>query len=188
MARIGGCGPGKEPSLTARRLVTAWAGLIWLFAAIPAWATSAPSLLILPLDWVDTSGETPAHAKEHTDRLAELGRYLSRSLADAGLYAISDPTPIAAEVEHARATQPLDSCNGCERDLAKLVHADRVLVGEIDKVSTLIGAMRLSIVDVATGRTIFARVLSFRGDTDTAWDNAIRFFVRDLSGTRPEQR
>jgi hypothetical protein len=162
--------------------------LLWLFAAVSTQATSAPSLVILPLDWVDTSGETPAHAKEHTDRLSELGQYLSRSLANAGLYAIADPTPIAAEIEHARAAQPLDACNGCERDLAKLVHADRVLVGEVHKVSTLIGAMRLSIIDVATGRIVFARVLSFRGDTDAAWDNAVKFFVRDLSATTPQQR
>ena len=137
---------------------------------------------------MDTSGETPAHAKEHADRLTELGQYLSHSLANAGLYSIVDPTPIAAAIEHARAAQPLDACNGCERDLGKLVHADRVLVGEIDKVSTLIGAMRLNIIDVTTGRPVFARVLSFRGDTDTAWDNAIRFFVRDLSATPPKQR
>lgn len=159
-----------------------------MLAAVPAWATSAPSLLILPLDWVDTSGETPAHAKEHADRLTDLGQYLSRSLAQASIYSIVDPAPIAVEIEHAHATQSLDACNGCELDLAKLVHADRVLVGEIDKVSTLIGAMRLNIIDVASGRTVFARVLSFRGDTDTAWDKAIQFFVRDLSATKQQQR
>ena len=168
-------------------MLAAWGLLTWLFA-VPASATPTPSLLMLPLDWVDTSGETPSHAKEHADRLAELGQYLSRLLANAGLYAIVDPTPIAADIEHVRATQSLDACNGCERDLARLVHADRVLVGEIDKVSTLIGYLRLNIIDVGSGRIVFARVLSFRGDTSTAWERAAQFFVRDLTTAQPQRR
>ena len=81
---------------------------------------------------------------------------------------------IGSEIDKARATQPLDRCNGCERDLARLVHADRVLIGAVDKVSTLIGSLRLRIVDVATGQSIFSRVLGFRGDTDEAWQRAAR--------------
>jgi hypothetical protein len=187
MAGIDGCRTSEGPGLIAP-LIAAWGVLMWLSVAVPARATATPSLLVLPLDWVDTSGEMPSHAKEHVDRLEELRQYLSRSLAQADIYAVVDPTPIAAAVEQARAAQPLDACNGCERDLARLVHADRVLVGEVDKVSTLIGSLRLSIIDVTSGRTVFARVLGFRGDTDTAWDRAIRFFVRDLAATPPQER
>jgi hypothetical protein len=169
-----------------RATIAAWGALMWL-GADPAWGMAPPSLLVLPLDWVDTSGEIPSHANEHADRLAELRQYLSRSLAQAGIYAVVDPTPIAADIAHARAAQPLDACNGCEQDLARLVHADRVLVGEVDKVSTLIGSLRLSIVDVANGQTVFARALSFRGDTDTAWDRAVQFFVRDLAASPPQR-
>jgi Protein of unknown function (DUF2380) len=63
-----------------------------------------------------------------------------------------------------------------------------VLIGAVDKVSTLIGSLRLSIVDVATGQSTFSRVLGFRGDTDEAWQRAARFFVRDLEATAPERR
>ena len=80
----------------------------------------------------------------------------------------------------ARSTRPgplnrSTGVNGCERDLARLVQADRVLIGAVDKVSTLIGSLRLRIVDVATGQSIFSRVLGFRGDTDEAWQRAARF-------------
>ena len=92
-----------------------------------------PMLLVLPLEIVDTSGETPSRAKEHGDRLAALTHYLSKDLAAHGLYAVTDPTPIDAEINKARASQPLYQCHGCERDLARLVHADRVLIGEVDK-------------------------------------------------------
>ncbi len=131
----------------------------------------------------DTSGETPSRAKEHEDRLAALTRFLSNELVEHRLYSAVDPTPIDREIGRARATQPLDKCNGCELDLARMVHADHVLVGAVDKVSTLIGSLRLTIVDVATGQRLFGRTLGFRGDTDEAWQHAVRFFVRDLEAT-----
>ena len=146
-----------------------------------------PALLILPLDMVDTSGETPSHAQKHEDRLVALAQYLSQALANDGSYAIIDPSPISGQINKAR-TVRLSECNGCELDLARLVHADRVLIGKVDKVSTLIGSLDLSIVNVATGERVFSRVLSFRGDTDEAWQHAARFFVRDLEATTAQQR
>ena len=108
-----------------------------LLATTPGRPAGIPTLLVLPLEIVDTSGETPSRAKEHEDRLAALTIYLSKELGAQGLYAIIDPIPIAGEIDKTRAAQPLDRCNGCERDLARLVHADRVLIGAVDKVSTL---------------------------------------------------
>jgi hypothetical protein len=172
----------------SRRAIAIWTAVIVVLATNSAWAAAIPTLLVLPLDMVDTSGETPSHAQEHTDRLAALTQSLSKELGARGLYAIIDPTPIGARIDKARAAQPLDECNGCELDLARLVHADRVLTGEVDKVSTLIGSLRLRIVNVATGRAVFARVVGFRGDTDEAWQHAMRFLVHDLEATAAPQR
>ena len=152
-----------------------------VLAHASAQAAAPPMLLVLPLDMVDTSGEIPPRVKEHNDRVTALTQYLAKALAESGSYAIADPTPIAAAIDQARSAQPLGDCNGCERDLARLVHAGRVLIGEIDKVSTLIGSLRLQVIDVATGRRVFERMLSFRGDTGDAWQHAARFFVRDLA-------
>jgi hypothetical protein len=147
-----------------------------------------PTLLVLPLELVDTSGEPGSGRRDHEERLAALTTYLSQQLAEHDVYAIVDPTPIAADIGRARAAQAIDRCNGCERDLARLAHADRVLIGEIDKVSTLIGSLRLDIVDVATGRSVFGRDVGFRGDTDEAWQHAVRFLVRDLGETAVQRR
>jgi uncharacterized protein DUF2380 len=160
---------------------------IVLIGVMSARGADMPALLILPLDMVDTSGETPSHAQEHEDRLVALAQYLSQALAHDGSYAIIDPRPISNQINKAR-TVRLSECNGCELDLARLVHADRVLIGKVDKVSTLIGSLDLSIVNVATGERVFRRVLSFRGDTDEAWQHAVRFFVRDLEATTAQQR
>jgi hypothetical protein len=159
-----------------------------LLAVILVHAADKPTLLILPLDMVDTSGETPSHAQEHENRLSALAQYLSKALGEDGGYDIVDPRPISATIDKARSTQLLGECNGCERDIAKLVYADRVLIGGVDKVSTLIGSLRLSIINVSTGQRVFSRVLSFRGDTDEAWQRAARFFVRDLEATVAQQR
>jgi hypothetical protein len=173
---------------TSRRFAAMGIGATVLLATTPGLPAGTPTLLVLPLEIIDTSGETPSRAKDLEDRLAALTIYLSKELRTQGLYAIVDPISIAGEIDKTRATQPLDRCNGCERDLARLVHADRVLIGAVDKVSTLIGSLRLRIVDVATGQGIFGRVLGFRGDTDEAWQRAARFFVRDLDATAAEQR
>jgi hypothetical protein len=165
-----------------------WIAASVLLSTVPGRTADTPTLLVLPIDMVDTSGEIPSHAKEHEDRLAALSLYLSNELRAHGLYAIVDPTPIRIEIDKARAAQPLNDCNGCERDLARLVRADRVLTGEVDKVSTLIGSLHLRIVDVATGRSVVDRVIGFRGDTDDAWQHAVRFFIRDLGATATGQR
>jgi hypothetical protein len=171
-----------------RRFAAIWIGATVLLATTSSRAADIPTLLVLPLEMADTSGETPSRAKELEDRLTTLTLTLSRELGAHGLYSVIDPTSIGTEIDKARATEALDRCNGCERDLARLVHADRVLIGAVDKVSTLIGSLRLSIVDVATGQSTFSRAVGFRGDTDEAWQRAARFFVRDLEATAAERR
>jgi hypothetical protein len=55
--------------------------LLWI---LPAQATAAPSLLILPLEMTDTSGEANPRAEAHAERLAGLARQLGQDIeADA---------------------------------------------------------------------------------------------------------
>jgi Protein of unknown function (DUF2380) len=159
-----------------------------LASTAPGRSADMPTLLVLPLEMVDTSGEVPSGLTDHKERLVAATRYLSDQLAAQRLYAVLDPAPIGPDIAKAQAMQSLDKCNGCEFDLARLVHADRVLIGEVEKVSTLIGSLRLRIVDVATGQAVFGREIGFRGDTDEAWQHAIRFFVRDLEETATQQQ
>jgi hypothetical protein len=161
---------------------------ILIFSVTPAHSAMPPTLLVLPLDMIDTSGETPPRAAEYEGRLVGLASYLSKVLAGERVYALVDPTPIDTAIATARSTQPLSACNGCERDLAGLVHADRVLVGQIDKVSTLIGSLTLRIANVETGQVVFARTVSFRGDTDEAWQRAAQSLARYLKATMMQER
>ena len=169
-----------------RASVAIWIVVTLLLACAPAQAADMPTLLVLPLEMIDTSGEPRPQGRD--DRLAALTKYLSTQIGTRALYTIIDPAAIEPEIDRARAAQALDRCNGCERDLARLVHADRVLIGEVNKVSTLLGSLRLRIVDTATGRSDFAREIGFRGDSDEAWQHAVRFFVRDLQETSTQHR
>ncbi len=176
----------RSTGRASHRSAAIWTVVTVMLATTAGRTADMPTLVVLPLEMADTSGETRPGGYE--DRLAALTEYLSQQLGVHRLYTIIDPSPIGAEIDKARTIQPLDRCNGCERDLARLVHADRVLIGEVDKVSTLIGSLRVSIEDVATGRSIFGRNLGFRGDTDEAWQHAARFFVRDLEETAAQRR
>ena len=73
-----------------------------MLTAMSARAASLPTLLVLPLDMIDTSGETPSRAKEQEDRLKVLAAYLSNALADDQIYSVIDPTPIGAAIAKAR--------------------------------------------------------------------------------------
>jgi hypothetical protein len=159
-----------------------------ILAVTPAHATVTPILLVLPFDMTDTSGEALARPVEYEGRLVTLASYLSKALANGHIYTVVDPTPIETAIATARSTQALSECNGCERDLARRAGADRVLVGQVDKVSTLIGNLTLRIAEVKTGRVVFARTVSFRGDTDEAWQRAARSFVRYLKEIPMQER
>ena len=54
------------------------------------------------------------------------------------------------------------------------------MLGNFNKVSTLIGSMEIAIKDANTGGIAYARTFDFRGDTDAAWLRAAQFFVEEL--------
>jgi hypothetical protein len=56
-------------------------------AAVP------PTLLVLPLDMTDASGEIPPHTEEHEQRVTVLTDYLSKALTDQHMYTIINRTP-----------------------------------------------------------------------------------------------
>ena len=55
-----------------------------------------------------------------------------------------------------------------------------MLVGGLHKVSTLIGTIRVSLIDLDADKVICARSLSYRGDDSQAWSRAAEFTATDL--------
>ena len=149
---------------------------------------SAPSLLVLNLELVDSSGEVTDQREDHERRLAAVREILASELDAREVYAVVDPGKIQAEIDATRKRQYLHACNGCEIRFAREVDADRVLTGHVRKVSSLIMALWVDIKDADSGRPVLREVLDFRGDTDQAWQRAALYLVGQLEQLPPDQR
>lgn len=141
-----------------------------LAAALPA---AAQERVAVPnLDFTDTSGEVRDQSAQHTAQLALFAETLRAGLEEGGVDVVvpeCDPpcspgtTPFAAMAAASRAAG-----------------ANRVLVGGLHKMSTLIGMMKLTLLDLDADKVICDRWLSYRGDNAEAWVKAGEFAAADL--------
>lgn len=63
---------------------------------------------------------------------------------------------------------------------ARQAGAVYLLIGGIHKESTLIQLAKFDILDVNAQTVVFDRLLTFRGDDDTAWKHAETFLQREI--------
>ena len=68
---------------------------------------------------------------------------------------------------------------------ARAAGARFVLLGGVHKMSTLVQWAKIQIADEERGRIVFDRLLTFRGDTDEAWQKAESFVARDVLNAAP---
>ena len=159
--------------------------------AVPGLAqqnAAPPSLLVLNLELVDSSGEVTDQREDHERRLAAVREILASEVAAREVYAVVDPGKIQAEVDATRKRQYLHACNGCEIRFAREVDADRVLTGHVRKVSSLVMALWVDIKDADSCRPVLRKVLDFRGDTDQAWQRAALYLAREIEQLPPTDR
>lgn len=168
-----------------RRLLTAFAALP--FAARAELAPIAPRrLLVLDFEMIDTSQEPSDQRADHARRLAFVRDYIAKGLAERKAYDIADRAPIEDEIAGILKQTYFRTCNGCETTLAKKVNADLVLTGTVNKVSTLILSMGVSMARAATGELIYHQGFDFRGDNDNSYARAAKYFVESLSRSPPQ--
>jgi hypothetical protein len=151
-------------------------------------AAEPPSLLVLNLELVDSSGEVTDQREDHDRRLAAVRQTLASELAARDVYDVVDPAPIQGEIDATRERQWLHACNGCEIRLAREVGAHRVLTGHVRKVSSLIMALWIDVRNADSGRPVVRKVLDFRGDNDKAWQRAALYLVGQLEQLPPDAR
>jgi Protein of unknown function (DUF2380) len=142
-------------------------------------ANSSGTLAVLPFEIDDNSGEVGAPGR-HDAMLADLTRFIGAKIAAAGVFEVVDQERVAKAVTVANPGTYLRRCNGCERDIARSVGADRVMIGWLFKMSTLVMSLHVVIKDVATGTVVYARTFDFRGDNDKAWQRAADYMVEAL--------
>ena len=155
--------------------------LLLLAALLPAVAATAAAerpLAVVGFNFVDTSGEAKDQTAAHAARLSAMMETLQSKLAASGRFRIiafaCTPQPCTAEPD----------VDGALAE-ARKAGADWTLVGTVRKTSTLILDMPVQVIDMASGKSVYGRLLSFRGDTDDAWQHAARFLARELIAQLP---
>jgi Protein of unknown function (DUF2380) len=133
-----------------------------------------PVLAVAEIQYIDTSGEVIDQSADHFRRLREFEASLRTDLAASGKVrnATLDCPPNACSVGDIEVDQLLDK--------AQAAGAGYLLISSFHKVSTLVQWAKFDIVDVRTRNVVFNRLVTFRGDNDTAWRHAETFIVREI--------
>jgi hypothetical protein len=178
-------------SARAGRLVSL-ACAVLLCASFPASnaqvADSAlKTIAILDFDLLDDQAELAPATVEHR-RLRDIRNQLQREFASNSLYRVVDTSPAVQLIDQHRAATPLSACNGCELEIARALHADRVLVGWVQKVSNLILNVNIRIEDAATGEAVLEKSVDLRGNTDETWTRGVSYIVRSMVEKRQGNR
>lgn len=154
-------------------LLSLLAGVGAIASAAPARADELPAFAIADFDFKDTSGEVSDQTAEHQARLKGFAVSLRDGFVDdrkVKLIAL----PCQAEQCSARRSG-LDTLSA----QARAVDARYLLFGEIHKMSTLVGWVKFAVVDLNKNEAVCDRFLTYRGDTDEAWQRAAKFAARD---------
>jgi uncharacterized protein DUF2380 len=160
----------------------AWASLLMGLCLTPpgiraaSTETSPPRIPIAVIDfeYIDTSGEERDQHREHETRLGVFMAAVRRDLA-GDAYRVVDP--ICSPSPCAMSDSTRDDLLAAARSAG----AQLVLTGDFRKMSTLVQFARTEIIEVASGRTVYSWLFSFRGDSDEAWAKAEPFAVRQIT-------
>ncbi|SDN02652.1 Protein of unknown function [Methylobacterium phyllostachyos] len=98
-------------------------------------------------------------------RLGPISDLLREQLNDTGHYEIVSTNPVKADVAKA----DLRACGGCANDVARRLGADVAIIGEIQKVSSLI--LNIDVKDLRSDTPGRAYSVDIRGDNDTSCDH-----------------
>jgi hypothetical protein len=167
-----------------RAVALAAAALVAL--AAPTAAEERPTLLVMAPEMIGDL-EAPGLEEAWPARLERLRAEVGAGLVEAGHYDLVDDAAAEAAGEVNRGRANLFTCEPCARRAAEAAEADRVLSLRVHRISTLIMSLQAILRD-AEGGVLFQQQVGFRGDTDTAWDRAGLYLVREMAEHPAERR
>lgn len=135
-------------------------------------AAGPPTLAVANFDFRDTSGEVRNQTREHEARLKAFGVRLRDDLSeDQKIKLIT----LTCQVEPCTVrTSGLDVLS----TQARTAGVRYLLFGEVQKTSTLVGWVKFAVLDLKDNKPLCDRFLTYRGDTDDAWQHAAKFTAR----------
>lgn len=141
-----------------------------------AQSNAQPKTAVFDFELIDTSLEAQNGTRpDEQARLKRVGEQLRKGLADSGKFRIVDIAPVRAEAQRSN----LQSCGGCDVELAQKLGADLSITGTVQKVSNLILNMNVYIHDAHTGKSVAAMSADFRGNTDESWSRTASYLLRN---------
>lgn len=141
-------------------------------------ATQPVALAVVPLDYVDTSGEPTDQTAAHQRRAVDFISALEHDLSANGQYRIVSISCGSAPCEATTSPSEVEKA-------ARAAGARFVLIGGVHKMSTLIEWAKIEIADEDEERIVFSRLLTFRGDSDEAWRKAESFLAQEILQSAP---
>jgi hypothetical protein len=136
---------------------------------------------IAEIDFTDTSGELTDQQAVHDTRRRDFAAALRNDLLASGKYRI-------VELNCGKAPCSVDSQIPSDLiDAAKRAGARLLLYGGVHKMSTLIQNMKAQVVDIQADKLVLDRLISFRGDTDEAWQRVEQFLAKELIAQTPAE-
>jgi hypothetical protein len=130
---------------------------------------------VFDLGFDDTSlqGEVEGPRVDEQLRLTALNAQLRDLLDKSGCCGIVDLGTAAGQT----LGKEMQTCNGCDIDLARKAQARISVTGWVQKVSNLILNINLVARDVGTGQVISAGSVDIRGNTDETWSRGLSYLL-----------
>lgn len=131
---------------------------------------------LLKPDYYPSPHQATVDEQRRLDMVADLLR--SRLSLEGYQVVAADIT--RAAIRNADPGQYLHLCNGCEREIARGLSADWVLVGWVQLVSNLIVNLNVMVYDVASGDSVGRAFVDLRGNTDRSWHHATQYLLDNI--------
>ena len=165
----------NRPRLAAcRQFFLALIGLGALASSALAGVDGPVSLAVANFDFKDTSGEIRDQTAEHDARLKAFGVALQHGLSDNQKI---DLVALPCQTEQCTVRDPGLADLSTQ---ARTAGARYLLIGQVHKMSTLVGWVKFAVLDLSDNKPVCDRYLTYRGDTDEAWRRAAEFTTRDI--------
>jgi len=116
-------------------------------------------------------------------RIEMVSEALREQLRDTQRYRVADNAPATGLIAELGASQDLNACADCARQVGRKLGVEQVGRCWVQKVSNLILNINLHVEDVASGATVFQRSVDIRGNTDVSWRRGAAALAGLLAGS-----
>ena len=140
-----------------------------------AHAQALPGIAVAQFDYADSSGEPGDQRALHATRIAAFQEKLVGDLGSQDRY-----RPVKLECGQGPCSAATENADALI-EAARKTGADYLVFGGVHKMSTLIEWAKAEVIDLHTGKLVFDQLLTFRGDSDEAWQRAESFLAQELA-------